>query len=76
MSTPKFMDPDPLMSRSCMNCAYRMASATASTGMRCGHDYFQTPRLLRKFKTMSQYPVVRPFTLCDSWREETAGEEP
>jgi hypothetical protein len=26
-----------------------------------------TAPLLRKFKTMSQYPVVRMFTSCESW---------
>lgn len=76
MAILQFKDQDPPAPRSCENCAYRMASETAVTGMRCGHDYFQTPRLLRKFKTMSQYPVVRRFTLCESWREGDPEKEP
>jgi hypothetical protein len=44
-----------------------MRSETSTTGFRCGHDYFKTAPLLRKFKTMSQYPVVRLFTTCEMW---------
>ena len=44
-----------------------MRSETSTTGFRCGHAYFMTAPLLRKFKTMSQYPVVRMFTSCESW---------
>lgn len=55
--------------RCCENCLYRMPSETSITGFRCGLEYYQTPRLLRKFKTMSQYPVVHTFTVCESWME-------
>jgi hypothetical protein len=34
-----------------------------------------TAPLLRKFKTMSQYPVVRPYTICEQWSELTSHEE-
>jgi hypothetical protein len=53
--------------RCCQSCCYLMRSETSTTGFRCGHDYFMTTPLLRKFKTMSQYPVVRMFTSCESW---------
>lgn len=53
--------------RCCENCSYLMRSETATTGFRCGLDYFNTAPLLRKFKTMGQYPVVRLFTSCESW---------
>lgn len=61
------MNPNAHTERCCETCLYRMRSETSSTGYRCGYDYYQTPRLLRKFKTMGQYPSVRPFTACESW---------
>lgn len=59
----------------CENCGYRMRSETSLTGFRCGYEYFLTTPLLRKFKTMSQYPVVRPYTLCEMWSPEPPTRE-
>lgn len=56
--------------RCCASCRYAMASETAMTGLRCGLDYYRLPPLLRKFKTMSHYPIVRAYTLCESWLEK------
>jgi hypothetical protein len=58
--------------RCCENCEFRMRSETSTTGFRCGYDYFKTAPLLRKFKTMGQYPVVRLFTTCELWSQLTS----
>jgi hypothetical protein len=60
--------------RCCETCLYQMRSETSTTGFRCGYEYYRTPRLIRKFKTMSQYPVVRTFTVCESWKDNTSNE--
>lgn len=61
------MNTIPPAQRCCENCCYRMRSETSTTGFRCGYEHYMTAPLLRKFKTMSQYPVVRPYTICEMW---------
>lgn len=61
--------------RGCETCQFAMASQTAVTGLRCGLAYYHLPPLLRKFKTMSHYPIVRPYTLCESWTQRPAEPE-
>ncbi len=66
------MNTIPPAQRCCENCCYLMRSETSTTGFRCGYEHFMTTPLLRKFKTMSQYPVVRPFTRCGVWSPPSA----
>lgn len=69
------MSPIPPAQRCCENCDYRMRSETSTTGYRCGLDYFKTAPLLRKFKTMGQYPVVRLFTTCERWEQASPSQD-
>ncbi len=52
----------------CQSCIYVMPSYSASTGLRCGLQYFQSNVLMRKFQRMEHYPEVKEFNACESWR--------
>ena len=53
----------------CMNCHYALKSETASTGLRCGWDYFQQKPIERKVAQMATYAEVAAAHRCDKWRE-------
>ena len=61
-----FRQPDPR----CDSCAYVLASQTASTGLRCSFDYFNSSYIMRKFKLMQHFPEVHDYNACESWTKE------
>ncbi|PUE32765.1 hypothetical protein B9Z35_04335 [Limnohabitans sp. Jir61] len=58
-----FKDTNPM----CRTCAYVMPSESASTGWRCGRQYFLATSILRKFQRMDNYPVVKEHNACEAW---------
>jgi hypothetical protein len=61
--TTLIIDSNPM----CQTCAYVMPSESASTGLRCGRQYFLASPILRKFQRMDNYPVVKEINACEAW---------
>jgi hypothetical protein len=53
-----------------------MPSYSASTGLRCGLQYFQSSVLMRKFQRMEHYPEVKEFNACEAWAAVDASHTP
>ena len=51
----------------CQTCTYLMPSESSRTGWRCGHQYFKSPVLIRKFLQMKYFAEVKPTNACESW---------
>ena len=45
-----------------------MPSESSRTGLRCGHQYFNSPVLMRKFLQMKHFDEVKPMNACESWK--------
>ena len=60
----------------CQSCRYVMPSYSASTGLRCGLQYFQSSVLMRKFQRMAHYPEVKAFNACEAWSGVDANASP
>jgi hypothetical protein len=45
-----------------------MPSESSRTGLRCGHQYFKSPVLMRKFLQMKHFAEVKPMNACESWQ--------
>jgi hypothetical protein len=52
----------------CQTCLYLMPSESSRTGLRCGHQYFKSPVLMRKFLQMKHFAEVKPMNACESWQ--------
>jgi hypothetical protein len=52
----------------CKTCFYLMPSESSRTGLRCGHQYFNSPVLMRKFLQMKHFDEVKPMNACESWK--------
>jgi hypothetical protein len=63
--------PDPR----CDSCGYVLPSQTASTGLRCGLDYFNSSYIMRKFQLMQYFPEVHDYNACESWTKELAPDQ-
>jgi hypothetical protein len=51
----------------CDSCGYVLPSQTASTGLRCGLNYFKSNYIMRKFQLMQHFPEVHDYNACESW---------
>ena len=51
----------------CDSCGYVLRSQTASTGLRCGLDYYKSSYIMRKFQLMQHFPEVHDYNACESW---------
>jgi len=51
----------------CDSCGFVLPSQTASTGLRCGLDYFKSNYIMRKFQLMQHFPEVHGYNACESW---------
>jgi hypothetical protein len=60
----------------CANCVYVMPSESATTGLRCGLRYFNSPILFRKFQRMQHFPEVKAFNGCESWQFKSEANSP
>ena len=54
----------------CDSCGYVLPSQTASTGLRCGLNYFKSNYIMRKFQLMQHFPEVHAYNACESWANE------
>ena len=63
--------PDPR----CDSCGYVLRSQTASTGLRCGLNYFKSSYIMRKFQLMQHFPEVHDYNACESWDNELVTQE-
>jgi len=45
-----------------------MPSESSRTGLRCGHAYFNSPVLMRKFLQMKHFAEVKPMNACETWQ--------
>jgi hypothetical protein len=52
----------------CQTCVYLMPSESSRTTWRCGHQYFKSPVLMRKFLQMKHFPEVKSTNACESWK--------
>jgi hypothetical protein len=66
------VQPDPR----CDTCSYVLPSQTASTGLRCGFDYFNSSYIMRKFQLMQHFPEVHNYNACGAWTNEPLSLEP
>jgi len=60
----------------CDSCSYVLPSQTASTGVRCGFDYFNSSYIMRKFQLMQHFPEVHDYNACGSWTNTPVSLEP
>ena len=62
----------------CQTCVYLMPSESSRTGLRCGHQYFNSPVLMRKFLQMKHFPEVKPMNACESWQasDQSSANDP
>jgi hypothetical protein len=51
----------------CDSCGFVLPSQTASTGLRCGLNYFKSNYIMRKFQLMQHFPEVHGYNACESW---------
>lgn len=51
----------------CDRCAFVMHSDSSTSGLRCGHSYFQAPPHDRKPLKMDHYPEVQALDSCEHW---------
>jgi len=68
MTTEAANDSNP----SCPGCEFVMPSEGASTGLRCGHQYFLILPFLRKLTRMDHFPEVTERQACDRWCNKKA----
>lgn len=59
----------------CDSCGYVLPSQTASTGLRCGLNYFKSNYIMRKFQLMQHFPEVHAYNACESWANELVPHE-
>lgn len=59
----------------CDSCGYVLRSQTASTGLRCGLDYYKSSYIMRKFQLMQHFPEVHDYNACESWDNELVTQE-
>ena len=59
----------------CDSCGYVLPSQTASTGLRCGLNYFKSNYIMRKFQLMQHFPEVHAYNACESWANELVPQE-
>jgi len=59
----------------CDSCGYVLPSQTASTGLRCSFDYFNSSYIMRKFKLMQHFPEVHDYNACESWTKELVPDQ-
>ena len=59
----------------CDSCGYVLPSQTASTGLRCGFNYFKSNYIMRKFQRMQHFPEVHAYNACESWANELVPHE-
>jgi hypothetical protein len=59
----------------CDSCGYVLPSQTASTGLRCGLDYFNSSYIMRKFQLMQYFPEVHDYNACESWTKELVPDQ-
>ncbi len=59
----------------CDSCGYVLPSQTASTGLRCGLNYFKSSYIMRKFQLMQHFPEVHDYNACESWDNELVTQE-
>jgi len=59
----------------CDSCGYVLPSQTASTGIRCGLNYFKSSYIMRKFQLMQHFPEVHDYNACESWTNELVFHE-
>ena len=59
----------------CDSCSYVLPSQTASTGLRCGLNYFKSNYIMRKFQLMQHFPEVHAYNACESWANELVPHE-
>ena len=69
---PANVQPDPR----CDTCSYVLPSQTASTGLRCGFDYYNSSYIMRKFQLMQHFPEVHNYNACGSWTNQPLSLEP
>ncbi len=56
-------------------CGYVLRSQTASTGLRCGLDYYKSSYIMRKFQLMQHFPEVHAYNACESWDNRLVSHE-
>jgi hypothetical protein len=59
----------------CDSCGFVLPSLTASTGLRCGFDYFNSSYIMRKFQRMQHFPEVNDYNACESWTKELVSDQ-
>jgi len=58
----------------CGDCGYVMPSQTATSGLRCGFNYYNSSYIMRKFQLMQHFPEVHDYNACDTWANELTGD--